>query len=987
VTTHPAGVPRAMAPTAVTRGGAGRPIPAGGGSPEGTFRAKIAAMGGGSAAGRTGPDGSRVTARPPRHPGLPSPLTSFVGREDERAALAAAVQSHRLVTATGPGGVGKTRLAVTVADDLADEMPDGVVFVDLVGVADDAGVAAAVAEAAGVPEGSGPGRTAALVAALRDRTCLVVVDNCEHVTRGARECVAEIVAGCPSVHVLATSRIRLHIAGETVVAVPGLPVGLPEDATVGDAVRLFAARVVSGGGEDPLLTGSAGDAREVCAMLDGIALAIELAAARVPTFGLDGLRQALGDGHDLLAWTHDTDDRHGSLRAAIDWSYRLLDPEEQAVLRTVSVFAVPFDLDAAAHLLGQPAGRLLPQLGRLVEWNLMTLRSGRPTRYRVLETIRQYAAERSEEADETEELHRRHREWCRATAAALLELAPGDAAWCVDVDRVLDEARSALARAARRTAMDEEARTLAVLVAELAFQRGRPREARSRYEQAAALARDPRDRHDHLYLAARCAIARYEGDDAVALLERAAAVAASSGDHDRAGFDLAQMVITWHRMDGTMSASMTTAQTEDALARARSEGRGAQRVEAAIAVGESARRDVAPTVERCREAVAAATAVGDVLLADAARDQLCARQLVAGDLEGAAETVRVRLENLAGVAVDPGSGIDHADARYMAAYIDLARGRLASGTRFAAALEALPFLRNEPHVGWARRLELDALAGEFDSVVDVSERFLDGWTRAGRPVINNFGPPSYAVAMVHGMRGDTRARQAWVDITRQVSRSPEVLEDPGFVWPATLDGLLHLHVGDAEGALRRTALPPDEVADSTSWYQPLWVPWYSAAWAEASALAGADGLEDRLALASARSRGNEVALLVIVRARTLSAGRLDDLPGVADRFEVLGCPYQAERTRLLLANGGRAPVPPAPVPDGALAVLSARELEVLALVAAGRSNPQVAAELFISRKTAEHHVSNILTKLGVSTRAEAAAIAAHAGLVDPMSGA
>jgi DNA-binding NarL/FixJ family response regulator len=102
---------------------------------------------------------------------------------------------------------------------------------------------------------------------------------------------------------------------------------------------------------------------------------------------------------------------------------------------------------------------------------------------------------------------------------------------------------------------------------------------------------------------------------------------------------------------------------------------------------------------------------------------------------------------------------------------------------------------------------------------------------------------------------------------------------------------------------------------------------------------------------------------------------------------VLGCPYQAERTRLLLANGGRAPVPPAPVPDGALAVLSARELEVLALVAAGRSNPQVAAELFISRKTAEHHVSNILTKLGVSTRAEAAAIAAHAGLVDPMSGA
>ncbi len=933
---------------------------------------------------RPGPDGSRERVAPPRPSVLPAPLTSFVGRTEERRRLADAVRAGRLVTATGPGGVGKTRLALAAAEDLAAELPDGVVFVDLVGVSGDDLVVGAVADAVGVPEHSGAARGAALVAALRDRSGLVVLDNCEHVLEGARACVADLQRGCPSVRVLATSRTRLHLAGETVVAVPGLTVGPAEDPSAGDAVRLLVERVVAGGGTDPVAAGDGELARTLCAALDGIALGIELAAARVPTFGIDGLLRALAEGHDVLTSPHDPDERHGSLRAAIDWSYRLLEPAEQDTLRTVAVFAVPFDLDAAAGLLGRPAGELLPVLGRLVELNLMSLRAGAPTRYRVLETIRQDAAERSAALGELDELHRRHARWCRSAAAALLELVPGDAGWCREVDRVLDEARAALTRPVAGAAEREDARTLAVLVAELAFQRGRPGEARARYEQAADLAADPRVRHDDLVLAARCASVRYEGDAAVALLERAAAVAGAAGDAEQAGLDLAHVVLLRHRMDGTMSAPMTRAETEAALARAAALAGDSEKVAGAIAVAAACFTFADADLALTERAVAAATVTGDLLLLDAARDQLCAARLATGDLDGAADAVRTRIETLRSVPVDARSGMDHADAHYMAAYVDLAAGRLVSGRRHSEALEGLPFLRDEPHVGRARRLEIDALAGDVESVLEVSERFRTGWLRAGRPVVNNFGPPAYAVAMVHGMRGDDARRAEWVQTCRDVSRVPDALEDVSRVWPATLDGLLLLHRGDARGALRRLALAPDEVAPRSTWYPRVWLPWYTAAWAEASVLSGADGLDDRLRLAATWAAGNEVALLGIERSRSLAAGSTAGLDVVAERFAALGCRYQAERSLLLLDDpSGRTVAQRPAVPAGSeLEVLSVRELEVLALVAAGRSNPQIASALFISRKTAEHHVSNILAKLGVATRAEAAAVAVRSGLDD-----
>ena len=220
--------------------------------------------------------------------GLPVPVTPFVGRGAERAELSEALAGRRLVTAVGPGGVGKTRLAISVAAELAEGRRDGVWFVDLVRVTDPAAVVAAVAEAVGVPERLVASREAALVASLARRDGLLLLDNCEHLLDGVRRCVDLVVAGCPAVTVLATSRTRLMLPYERVYPVPALSV-TGDDG--GDAVALFAARAVEATGR--AIPPDRRRAAALCRGLDGMALAIELAAARYPTLGLDGLEAGL----------------------------------------------------------------------------------------------------------------------------------------------------------------------------------------------------------------------------------------------------------------------------------------------------------------------------------------------------------------------------------------------------------------------------------------------------------------------------------------------------------------------------------------------------------------------------------------------------------------------------------------------------------------------------------------------------------------------
>ncbi|MGM1063732.1 ATP-binding protein [Saccharothrix sp. Mg75] len=347
-----------------------------------------------------------------RH-GLPAQLTSFVGREAESALVAGALGSSRLVTVTGPGGAGKTRLAVEVAGADAGE----VVFVDLSVVAAGGDVPGAMAAALGLREGPpGPGGAVArLVAALAERRVLLVVDGCEHVVDDAAAVVGAVLAGCPGVRVLATSREALGITGEVVRPVPPLPVGGAGSA----AVRLFADRAAAvspGFRVEPVLEVVAG----ICRALDGLPLAIELAAARVRSLPVAEVAARLGDRFRLLSrGSRAAPARHRTLHAVVEWSWGLLSPAERVVARRLAVFADGARLSDAEVVCGAacpeaPGGpevdELLPSL---VEKSLVEVVGDR---YRMVETIREFCAARLAEAGEGGAVRRAHAEHFLAVA-------------------------------------------------------------------------------------------------------------------------------------------------------------------------------------------------------------------------------------------------------------------------------------------------------------------------------------------------------------------------------------------------------------------------------------------------------------------------------------------------------------------------------------------------------------------------------------------
>ena len=286
---------------------------------------------------------------------LPSPLTSFVGRAAERAALADALGAHRLITALGPGGAGKTRLALSVGAEVAGRFADGAWFVDLVPVTDPSMIAPAIAAALGLCEHQRCPAEDTVLHWLAGRETLLVLDNCEHLLDGVAVLLERLLSGSPRLSVLVTSRARLLVPFEWVFPVHGLAVAA-DDGGPGDAVQLFLERAAAGG--SPVRPEDTERVAAICRRLDGMALAIELTAARLPSLGLDGIEAGLADRLRLLTGGRRMNDRHRSLRSTLDWSYALLAGPDRAVLRRVSVFAAPFTAGAAAALLaGLAAGR------------------------------------------------------------------------------------------------------------------------------------------------------------------------------------------------------------------------------------------------------------------------------------------------------------------------------------------------------------------------------------------------------------------------------------------------------------------------------------------------------------------------------------------------------------------------------------------------------------------------------------------------------
>jgi predicted ATPase/class 3 adenylate cyclase len=362
---------------------------------------------------------------------LPLQLTSFVGRERELKELAQLLETTRLLTLTGAGGSGKTRLALQLGAERLEDYPEGIWFIDLAALTDAALVTQTVAAALGVREQPGRALVEVLAEALRQRALLLVLDNCEHLIEACAGLAERLLRACPGVRVLATSREALNVAGEMAWPVPALsspdPRDLPRREIVPslaqyEAVRLFIDRASMVKPHFVLTDQNAPAVAQICHQLDGIPLAIELAASRVKVMAVDHIASRLDDRFRLLTGGSRTAlPRHQTLRAAIDWSYGLLSEPERRLLRRLSVFAGGWSLEAVEAVCageGLEAWEVLDLQALLIEKSLVLLEKagGGEERYRLLGTIRHYAADRLVEAGEAGPTRGRHLDWFLALA-------------------------------------------------------------------------------------------------------------------------------------------------------------------------------------------------------------------------------------------------------------------------------------------------------------------------------------------------------------------------------------------------------------------------------------------------------------------------------------------------------------------------------------------------------------------------------------------
>ena len=424
-----------------------------------------------------------VPAPPPQalH-NLPAPLTSFLGREHDVAELERLLGQVRLVTVTGTGGAGKTRLAVEAAARVMGRFGDGVWLAELAGIADPGLVATAVMEALGVRQEAGVPVLEALRYRLRLAHLLLVLDNCEHVLDASAQLAGVLLRGSPGLRVLATSREPLGIPGEVVYLVRPLPVSVEhagaDAAADAPAVRLFLDRGSAARGGISAGVAPVSVAERICRTLDGLPLAIELAAARLGTLSAGEIETRLADRFAFLSYRRPgAEPRHQALQAAIDWSYQLLPAEERRVFSDLSVFAGTFGLAQAAAVCDSDEAEVLGVIDRLASKSLVVAQPAEDgTRYRLLDTIRHYAAARLAETGSSEAAWRRH-------AQAFLTLAKHERGPAV-LSRDHDNFRAALEWSLSRE--DETGPRIALALGGFWLARGLLQEGRDWLERALA---------------------------------------------------------------------------------------------------------------------------------------------------------------------------------------------------------------------------------------------------------------------------------------------------------------------------------------------------------------------------------------------------------------------------------------------------------------------------------------------------------------------
>ena len=809
--------------------------------------------------------------------GFPASLTSFVGRAQATAEIAAQLAEYRLVTLAGPGGAGKTRLAGEVARRVAGRFADGVWLAELAAVRDPGQVPAAVAAALGIHDLPAVAAADALARALARRQLLLVLDNCEQVIGAAAEVCGRLLLGADDVRVLATSREPLRIAGEVRYRLGPLTLPAAEDlanrpnretAAESEAVTLFAdrARRVDPGFALDNTTGPT--VAQLVARLDGMPLAIELAAARVDALGVPQLLDRIDDRFALLV---DGDrlaqQRQRSLAAAVQWSYELLDAEEQRVFRAVSVFPGPFTLDGAEAVAGPVAGQTVP---RLVDCSLLVPPRAGPdgrTRYTMLETLRAYGAGLLAEAGEDDQA-------AAALAGYVAELAEQTSA---GLHTRTEEAASLRLFDAEETSMRhalawamEHDRALALRLALTQSQwwllRGR---LTSQAPLLAAVA-EHADVGSNEWCTARLLL----GQAACQLAEPDAGL-----EHYTTVRDALEST---HRLTDPVGLLLMTLCLAGLSAARLQMGRVAEAADAARRSMDVARQTGYPGLEAI-----ALTCLSTVAWR-------------AGDRDGASRLVRQAQD----VSGDSAGGL-HRALSQIVTMIMIETGDLAGAEQACAA-----GLASSREVG-----DLTNLSGQLWNKV-----FLD--LRASR------------------IDDATAHLRELLQIGMQTGLRPIVL--------ASLDCCGHLCVA--------TGRPAEAIT----------------AWAAASALGGPWPLPYDTRNLAEREELQRNAREQLGPAAARVAG---------ERGAAMSLATAAEFALLLAAAQPPTEPPPRPTPAPALPRLSPRERELITLVARGRTDAQIAAQLYITVRTVSSHLDRIRDKTGCRRRADITRLALTAGLV------
>ncbi|TDW14268.1 ATP-binding protein [Kribbella kalugense] len=788
------------------------------------------------------------------------PGTTFVGREQDRADLTRALGSNRLVSLLGPGGVGKTRLALHTAAEVADNYPYGGAVVDLVPVRPGF-VVAAVAEALQLTEQPPQTLTDAVLEKLRRGRTLLVLDNCEHLLDDVAGLVARILTEATETAVLVTSRERLGVAGERPVQLGPLPLGVEAEQLFRDRAALVAPELA----DDTKL------AEKVCAELDGVPLAIELAAARAGSLGPDGLLAALDDRLRLLSGGRGPNERHNSLARVIGWSYNLLDEDERRLFRRLGVFVGGFDLAAAAGVTpASSKSELSDLLGRLTDKSLLhRSQLAGTSRWRMLETVRAYALdELSAEYDEVAALHVA---WAEAIAEDLGERLEAGQEWQTEFDQVTPDLRAAVSG-------PKVAHGLVRRVAHLTFARKRFVEAREHYLTAAANAADAAERYDDLRDAADAAMVVAEGDEAYQLMMRAA----GDGNQDAAAY----AVTILNRYEMTRTAAVPADRGASLLAV------GGDSVPVLVARAWAARFDI-PAAERAVEAARQADATLELM---SALDAYGTAVGAAGRFRDANAAAQERLALAATLPEhDPRAVAEIVDAFHAGSTAAIAAGELNEAVRLALLTDDP--VHGHPYITAPRKVRAFALCGRLDEAVQAAELMWNGWRAAGCPPRAWMASAAATAALAHGLLG-TGLDALWQHRALEIAQVNDATDDPGLAAPAAfVDARLAIHHHD-------TAVPTAAVAGLVEralaeFPEPWWVPYARAAGAELAVVAG---LPDAAQYVESAVTENAWADAVLLRATGRLHGDQDALAEAAARFGRIGAAFEQAHTLRLLTG-------------------------------------------------------------------------------------